>query len=293
MFRRMDEAGHRFSYTDFLSGNASLPAGLFERVGGFNGALIRHHDYELGYRLLAAGAEFRFSRTAATIHHERSDLQRTLLGKTAEGHDDVVLGRLYPVLRPYLPMPGLRKHQAAPSRLMMHLAFGFPMLGERLAQVCEGVLGTLERSRRYATWMRIVSGLMIYRYWRGVAQELTSIGALNEFLSSPGESPDPGPAVAIDLRRGAKDAAAVLDETQPSAVVLYWGERLIGRIPALPGVERLKGGHLAVLLWRQFRAPLLHALAADRATGIPGLDEHLRRLAAERLELWEEPEWRV
>jgi len=59
----MARPGHRFSYHDFFSGNVSLPAAIFRRVGGFDEVIkVRLEDYELGIRLLKAGARFIFRR---------------------------------------------------------------------------------------------------------------------------------------------------------------------------------------------------------------------------------------
>ena len=57
-FRAMTRPGHRFRYTDLMSGNFSLPKALFVRVGGFNADLFCREDFELGARLLAAGGDF-------------------------------------------------------------------------------------------------------------------------------------------------------------------------------------------------------------------------------------------
>ena len=73
MFERMRDPGHRFTYADLLSGNFSVSRQLFERTGGFDEKLPCHEDYELGYRLIAAGARFQFVPAAAGWHHEHTD----------------------------------------------------------------------------------------------------------------------------------------------------------------------------------------------------------------------------
>ncbi len=293
MFRQMRADGHRFAYKDLLSGNFSVPRRLFREVGGFDVTLLRHHDYELGYRLLAAGAEFRLVEAAACIHHEQSSLHRTVMGKLAEGRDDVMLGRLHPDLRPVVPMNWLRRYLALPSRILMRLAFSFPALGDRFAAICESALRPLEYARRYATWLRVLTGLNIYWYWRGVATELGSLKKLDEFLKAPHGGTGTVAALGVQLEDGVAAAAKCLDAERPAAAVLYYGDRLIGRIPALPGTERLAGRHLAPLLSDVFRAPLLAALADTRPTGVSLLENSLAELADQLMQRWTEPQWRV
>src|SRR5262245_47332862 len=74
MFGRWRGPGYRFSYSDLLSGNFSLGTTLFTAVGRFDESLRCHEDYELGFRLIAAGARFTFAPEAAGWHHERTDL---------------------------------------------------------------------------------------------------------------------------------------------------------------------------------------------------------------------------
>lgn len=292
MFRRMREPGHRFAYTDLLSGNFSVGKRLFQRSGGFDAALIRHHDYELGYNLLAAGGEFQYVEAAAGIHHERSSLHRMLMGKVAEGKDDVLLGQHHPDLKPILPLSGLLQYQTLVESIAMRLAFRFPALGDRLAQLFEDALGRIERMRRYGTWLHVLSVLTVYWYWRGVAQKLPSLRVVGEFLAT-GKTPQPAPAINLNLDEGIAAAEARLDRELPASAALFYHGYPIGHIPALAGTERLHGRHLRPLLWHEFRIPLFHALAQPGITGFPGLDERLRELAAETLQTWEEPAWRV
>ena len=68
MFHPMRDPGYAYTYKNLLSGNFSLARVLFARVGGFDATLRVHEDYELGYRLLQAGARFHFAEAAAGLH---------------------------------------------------------------------------------------------------------------------------------------------------------------------------------------------------------------------------------
>jgi GT2 family glycosyltransferase len=99
VFEEMVRPGHRFCHTDVLSGNLSLPTALFRDVGGFVIPSACREDYELGVRLLQAGAEIIFCPTARSLHEDKTDEKRIIQRKIDEGKADVILARLYPELR--------------------------------------------------------------------------------------------------------------------------------------------------------------------------------------------------
>ncbi|MGP4014929.1 glycosyltransferase family 2 protein [Saccharopolyspora sp. 5N708] len=69
--------GHPARWLTFLAGNVSLPARLFDRVGGFDDDFTEWglEHFELGYRLARLGAEFRLCEAARNDHfaHRRPD----------------------------------------------------------------------------------------------------------------------------------------------------------------------------------------------------------------------------
>lgn len=292
LYRTIGAPGRRRTYTDILGGNMSLPKHLFDQVGGFHVPLLRHMEYELAVRLLAAGAELTFSREAETVHHERSGVRKTLLGKMYEGMDDVIQGQLHPSLRPVLPMARLRRHGRSPIGIIMHLAFRLPASGDRLAAFFERALAPTERVRRYFTWSHLLTGLMIYWYWRGVASKLGSLREVDRFLAERRGTQPEGEFI-VRLDGGMAAAAACLDEARPTAAAIYYRDRLIGRIPPLPATEPLAGRHLAAIMRQHFPAALLSALADDHPTGQSLLDARLRQLADAYTRTRKEPEWRV
>ncbi len=99
-FRQMRQPEHRFSYRDLFSGNVSIPAPAFQQVGGFNAALGgRHEDYELGVRLLKAGAKFCHVAEALGYHHDTTDLTAWVQRLRQEGVADVQICQHHPELR--------------------------------------------------------------------------------------------------------------------------------------------------------------------------------------------------
>lgn len=180
MFAVMAEPGHVFTHTDLLTGNVSLPAALFQRLGGFDESLRCHEDYEFGIRLLAAGARLRFEPAAWGHHHEHTDFARALRRKRDEGRADVMIGRKHPTLIPQLP---LARYRGTDHRLLRLLAFLGPGLGDGLARLGPVLMAAAERLDRRGAWQRLCDLLLGYWYWRGVAGELGRLGRLRRFLA--------------------------------------------------------------------------------------------------------------
>ncbi|MGH9335367.1 MAG: glycosyltransferase, partial [Vicinamibacteria bacterium] len=172
MFDAMRQTGHRFQYKDMLSGNFSVERELFHRVGGFDPEYRCHEDYELGIRLLKAGATLRFVPDAAAHHNENTDAAGSLKRKFDEGRADVRIGRDHPEMKPALPLSNAARRESISNRLMRNLAFRAPAVGDALFSMLLGCLGFIERVRVRHPWRLLLDGLLFYWYWRGAAAEL-------------------------------------------------------------------------------------------------------------------------
>jgi glycosyltransferase involved in cell wall biosynthesis len=71
------KSGEEVPFRYFVSGNISLPRGLFERTGGFDPSFLFYggEDLDLGIRLHQAGAKFIFLPGAISYHHLEDDLK--------------------------------------------------------------------------------------------------------------------------------------------------------------------------------------------------------------------------
>ena len=257
MFERMRDPGHRFTYADLLSGNFSVSRQLFERTGGFDEKLHCHEDYELGYRLIAAGARFQFVPAAAGWHHEHTDLARALGRKHDEGRADVALAQRYPKLAAALPLARPHTHLTRRGRLLRHLAVAHPAAGDLADALCRRLLGVLEATRLRTRWRRLLDDRLSYWYWRGVGEALG--GASPDELTRAPETP---PFLhALDLQGGLTHAAAEIDAVHPQGVSLQWGSLVIGTIAPEPGAEPLQGRHLRSLLRTRFAPAFRQTLA--------------------------------
>jgi GT2 family glycosyltransferase len=270
MFDVMRQPGHRYTYSDVLGGNFSLEAELFGRIGGFNPAFWCHEDYELGVRLLQAGATFTFAADALGYHREASDIDRSLQRKYQEGRADVLMGRCHPELRPTLLMARLEAYSLLPSRILRTFAFKWPVVGDKLAARLRRTLDLLEQARLYHFWQRLLDGLLGYWYWRGVAVELGALRALADFLQeNPVYSNEIGTEIVLDLCEGLEVAERRLDNERPLGACVCYGSQLVGYIRRQPGAERLRGIHLRPTLATRLAAPLLKAMALEGATDLP------------------------
>ncbi|MBI1882392.1 MAG: glycosyltransferase family 2 protein [Chloroflexi bacterium] len=267
MFRTMRQPGHRFTYSNLLSGNFSLEAKLFACVGGFDTTLWCHEDYELGFRLLKAGADFTFVAEAMGYHHEKTDLKCSLQRKFQEGRADIMLGRRHSELLTVLPLANIEVPRFSLGHLLRTLAFVQPALGDRFAAYLLRGLDILERIRLRGRWGHLLDHLLGYWYWRGVVAELGTWNALVDFLQG-GPAPANGNSyeLELDLREGVEVAERRLDKERPASVRIRYGQQPIGRIPPQPGAERLRSTHLRPILATDMAWSLLMALTLEQAT---------------------------
>jgi GT2 family glycosyltransferase len=270
MYDGMRRPGHRYSYRDLLSGHFSMCRDAFERLGGFDTSLRCHEDYELGYRAIEAGMRFRFVRSAVAWHHDSTDLSKSLQRKFDEGLADVKLAARHPRLAQDLPFLRWPRQE---SGVLRRLACDAPQLGDEIAAALRLMLRFYEGARLRFRWRNLLTQLLAYWYWRGVAQAVGSREELARLLAASREEYDPGevPELIVDLGDGYSRAAARIDAARPRSMALALESQTVGVVPDRPGAERLRGEHLKPLLAREFSGSLLRALAATGRLG-PALD---------------------
>lgn len=274
MFRPMRQAGYRHGYWNLLSGHFSVEAGLFAEIGGFDPTLRCHEDYELGIRLIKAGASLAFAADAVGYHHEETDLDRSLRRKYEEGRADVVIGSRHPELRASLPLARFRKPISSWNRRLRALSFAWPAGSEWVVDGLKCVLDLLEWTRSRRRWHKLLDELLDYWYWRGVIQELGSQQSLLRFLQDAPADVGTYHEIELDLSAGLEAAEHELDKKRPDGIWVRYGEQPIGHIPPRPGAEQLRGVHLRPLLATQLAWPLLVALAwAETTTQAAGIHQ--------------------
>jgi GT2 family glycosyltransferase len=287
LFRAMRQPGHRYTYRDLVSGNLSIEAGLFARLGGFDPAFrsCGGEDYEFGVRLIKANVLFAFAPDALAYHHETSDLDRSFRRRRQEGYADVLIGHRHPELRLTLPLAHFEAPGSRLSRILHILAFRWPTTGDALAARIRPMLDLLERARMRCRWRRLCNQLRGYWYWRGVAGELGTRRALASFLQGGPVRVDAGiHEIELDLREGLEAAERRLDEERPAALHIRCGQQPVGCVSPQPGTERLRGIHLRPILATQLARPLLLALTMEGAISSAGEADQLPAVgSAQRL----------
>ena len=272
-FFELSRPGHRFAFSDLSAGNFSLPAALYARLGGFDPIFVGYggKDYELGARLLKAGAELTFCAAALGYHRDEQErnIDRALRRTRRQARNEVRLGRLHPELRPALPMTGVDYPQQGLKYLLRSLAFTAPILGDRLAERLRARLDWQEWLGRRTAWQSLSADLRFYWYCRGVAEELGTGEQLAAYVQAGRQAASQvGREIELDLHAGLAYCEARLDRERPDGLQLRYGTLPVTRMPPEPGAEALRGRHLRPLLAQQRHAwPLALSKAMSEVYG--------------------------
>jgi hypothetical protein len=191
---------------------------------------------------MQANMQLRFVVGAVARHHETSDLNKIIKRKFDEGVADVQLSARHPSLARALPLawpPVSRK-----ARLLVRLAWQ-PRHERMVVGMLDFAMGCAATIRMRGRWRVALDLLLTYWYWRGVAAVLPTDRQLTSFL--PPE-PSPSADLFLDLAEGLARAEERLDAIRPASAALFYRGMPVAVIPAVPGVERLRGEHLRPLL---------------------------------------------
>lgn len=254
-FRQLNRPDHRFQYGDLYTGNVSVDANLFNRLGGFNTALWCHEDYEFGLRAAQHGANFYFSYDALAYHHDNTELKRSLKRRQAEGQADIYLARTYPKLRYQLPL-------SAPSfsflsRLLRFLAFNKQSFGNLIVRFILFTFPLLEAGKIKRLWQMLFYHLQDYFYWLGIADTVQSTKEIQQ-LFAEAETLDwhPYDELSLDLSKELEFAAEQINYVRPDAVKLYFDEVEIAELKPVFGAEKLHFRHLETRLRNDYLGKL-------------------------------------
>jgi GT2 family glycosyltransferase len=254
-FQKLREPGHRFSYEDLTSGNFSISSQLFKEVKGFSASFECRDDYELGYRLVQAGAEFSFAYEAMAFHNDKvTNLQRSLARKKIEAGADILFQRLHPEFRNGQAAHYLNSHSVLNS-VFLHTIRLCPAVTDSLARFGFTIMRYLERLKMRSSWFTLSHFLHRYWYVRGLLQHFTSLKELRRFIIS-NEAPTEHRKLKIDLQQALKTIEGELDQVRPLELEVYYGAEQIGTVPFRPGAEPIRGTHLRKILKKEFSEEL-------------------------------------
>ncbi|HEX5668361.1 MAG TPA: glycosyltransferase [Chitinophagaceae bacterium] len=266
-YHNMGIPGYRHNFEDLLSGNFSLRASMFRKLGGFNAAFRCREDYELGYRLVKAGAKIRFCREAWGYHRDEvTDQSRSHKRKRLEGYWDVEFARIHPEIIPCLRLAEM-KDPGTGKKLKMFMAFKLPFLTDVVAETGVLFMSMLENLRIRKTWIRMDKKLHAYWYMRGVADNVKDPARLAGIFEHGGVL---APIEhEIDVSAGIARAGHELEAMKTSGVHVRYKNVHIATIRIRPGDMMLGAHDLKALLatryaWQYYEAMILNGFDNDK-----------------------------
>jgi glycosyltransferase involved in cell wall biosynthesis len=181
-YRAKEQPNHPWTFTDVTDGNMSLRRSLLARVGGYDESFDggRRQDYELGIRLLEAGATCRFHRAATGMHNYDARFASALRNQRDSGRLDVMLASKHPHVLAQLPLANVARlldNCADPSRWERgDAAF------VRVTRMSVPVMNVLEAANLRGRWFNWANRLLFDAYTLGVVEALGTVAATREFL---------------------------------------------------------------------------------------------------------------
>lgn len=271
VFSTMARPGHRYCYTDVLTGNLSMPQALLEKAGGFDQSFTCREDYELGVRLLHAGAELFFCPEARSWHEDRTDYRKLMQRKKDEGKADVMMARKHPEVRGTLHISRQFSSLLWPSRLLRAVTRISPEAADRLVALLAPGLALCESLRIRSLWRVLLGGMLVHFYWRGVLAEAKGWDEVRRLADAP-----PSPSIqSIDLACGVPAAMQELDRRELNGVRFVWRGLPLDAIPYQPGAEPVRSRHLLAWLDEGGALSLRRAEALCAALGLSEAGESI------------------
>lgn len=265
-YQSMRKDGYRFSYTDLLSGNFSVPRSMFEQVGRFDATLHCREDYELGVRLIKAGADFEVSMNAWGYHRDEvTTSNRLFQRKFHEGKADVKFARLHPDLILQLPLVELRNPSSRENKGLLLLLRNLPAVAEAAAKTLSFFLPVFEKFRIRNVWYYFRALLCNYWYFKGATEEVKTENDLRPLFTACDTQSADDDFIDIDLSYNLIEQQRRLDNLRPRQLRFVYGGRVLGYACAANGTENIRSGHLKNLL---SSAGLTAALQVESLTNL-------------------------
>ena len=159
-YRRRGEVGHRWSYTDFASANASLGRSVLLEHPYDEEFPTRREDWELGLRLLEAGVRFEHCAGAYALHYLDTTFETAVRNRRGEGRADALFAQKHPHIRNLLPVAAFLW---SIDEVWFH---------DRVRRACEDPEGYERWIRRRLPLLDLVASLHVRAPWRRGANRL-------------------------------------------------------------------------------------------------------------------------
>lgn len=265
-FEDLARPGHRYAYTDLLTGNLSLARATWNELGGLDPQFARaREDLELGVRLLKAGVALHFAPDALGWHQEHLTTSPDSALKRAreEGRSDALMALKHPDIAPVLRAARVLRRAGATQSRKLRFVRKTGFLAERIIRAGPALLARIERLGLTGLRRRAENALREYCYLRGAVEALGN--GLEAFCAQPLHTPAKA-EVDIDLDEGIEAAERYLSLARPASARLTAAGQTIGTMPWNPAAERWDGRHLRPFLARRAARAAI-PLFAERAFG--------------------------
>ena len=233
-YRRRGEQGHRWTFSDFASANASLARETLLAHPYDEGFPTRREDWELGLRLLEAGVRFAACPGARAVHYLDTTFRTALEHRRADGRADVLFATKHPDAQSRLPVASFlwtvdddwlhertQLAQRDPERYVRRVHAQLPLLA------------ALERARLHGQWRKRAGRLQRAMYVLGLVEGLGSAEKVDMLAAALFDSVEP---LHVSLDRPTPTGIA----GSPRAVELdiSTAGAVIGRVTAIdPGTQ--------------------------------------------------------
>jgi glycosyltransferase involved in cell wall biosynthesis len=185
-YRRRAEPGHRWTYTDFASANASLSRSLFLATGFDESFAGRgREDWELGFRLLQDGVRLAYYPRARAWHYLDTRFTTALRQRRGEAASDVLFGLKHPQVMSRLPVAAFL--WSVDERWLHEnvvLAAEDPARYERRTEAGLPRLDVLAGLHLRGRWRRSASHLLRRAYVLGLVDALGTAERVNALAST-------------------------------------------------------------------------------------------------------------
>lgn len=262
----MQDPGYRFGYDDLLSGNFSINGDFYKNENQFDTSFQCREDYELGARLIKAGARFSFSLHAWGYHLDESTaISRSFKRKRMEGKADIQLIKKYPELFESARLYPFAVSQSRYRKIILFVIYNLPALGDSFVSLLQYWLHFLGVIKFRLSWDNL--NVRIHEYWyaRGITDVFTKQNDFNNFVKDILAIKQRQNVLSkIDLALGLGACEQLLDDEQPDGCVVNHGQYVLGTIIPEPGREKLIGRHLRATLAKDLPEELIRVLMIDK-----------------------------
>jgi GT2 family glycosyltransferase len=174
-YRQRAEPGHRWTYADFASANASLPRSVLLEHPYDEAFPTRREDWELGIRLVAAGVRFVHCPGPAAAHYLDTTFPTALRHRRQDGCADAVFAAKHRAAGAVLPLASfLASNDETVLHEQIEVAGADPERFERRIRRRLPLLSLLAALHLRGAWRRCAYGLLREEYLLGLVDALGS-----------------------------------------------------------------------------------------------------------------------